>query len=208
MDALNRTQQDSFWEEFSLHLAVSLFIAGMLVVSVDFAMRNMSRKESRERSEQVSKAIWRALLDRFVPPPVSLEIEGILKSEVCRLQPRYTVRILREPYVNIPANHIVVRRELSYKLKNLTPDTIPAYPVRAQLSDTFEAVVHTREGEPVQLPGIRAVKIDGHNVRIPDSKSFVHNVTLKKMDTDDAAIQVSLGRRRTISGKLAKPRTS
>jgi hypothetical protein len=190
MDLLALKQRDSAFEELFLHLSVALFIAGMLVVSVDFAMRNMSHRETEKRTEEVSKAIWRALLNRFVPQAIAIEIEGILKSDVCRIKPRYIVRILREPYRNIPSNHVVVRRELSYWLRNLTPEDIPAYPIRAQLTASLNATVETAEGTAVQLPRMRSMQVGGAPIVIENPQEVLFNTRLEKMESDHEALAV------------------
>ncbi len=187
MSIFIREQYGTLREGLCLHLAIALFVAGLLIIAVDSIVRTITKKEFQKQTDMVSEAIWQAMLRRFVPEKVAKSLEAILRANVCRIRPQYTITFLRNPYQGVPDGKIVVRRELRYGLRNLTSERIPSFALRIQVETLEEAITVTDEsGKAVHLPGIRTVKVGDKDISFEPGKSLETAVCLHATpgDTD------------------------
>jgi hypothetical protein len=73
-------QKAEFVEGLLLHLSIAFFISGLLIIFVDASVRAMTKREFQRQTDEVSHAIWTAMLRRFVPEPIAKHLETVLKS--------------------------------------------------------------------------------------------------------------------------------
>jgi hypothetical protein len=180
-------------EDIFRHLSIAFGIAALLIIFVDSTVSNATRRDIQNYTEEVSRSVWTALFQRFVPPAISAEIENILRRDVCYIRPHYHVTLCR-PYHHIPSGKIVVQRVLHYRLLNLTRgDT--TYLIRARMvSHVEDQEVKDEKNSIIVLPRITEVKIGGHEVPITGRMTqFSESVKLPKMDSEDQAIDIVIG---------------
>jgi hypothetical protein len=164
------------------HLSIAFFVAALLILSVDSITGSMTNREFREHANSVSQNVWNAIFNRLVPAQIAAEVERLLKSDVCRIRPQYTVTFPHNAYKNVPKGYVVVRRQLYYRLLNLTGAEV-TYPVTIQvISHTPDHVVKTHDGKDITLPTICKIAINRKEVKIQDRLSFSHPVVLPRMD--------------------------
>jgi hypothetical protein len=140
-----------------------------------------------EKITQISNNVWRAIFQRLIPAQIATEVERILKSDVCRIRPQYTIILSRQGYTGIPANHIVVKRQLYYRLMNITPgDTPDSVEIQTTNTTVGEITLTGKGGNSVVLPRICEVVINGVDYAIgPEKRThFSQAITLPKMTSE------------------------
>jgi hypothetical protein len=185
------------------HLAEAFILAGVMILSVEGLTRYMAGREQIKDTQRVSQQfhmqanrvsanVWNAIFARLVPEQIATEIKRILKSDVCRIRPQYTVILTREPYENVPAGYIVVRRQLYYRLLNLTGGEV-IYPITIKvLSHTGSFNIVAKSGSRLSLPRICELKIQGSAVSLGKDicTTTTHSLLLPKMDKESEAWEV------------------
>jgi len=186
-----------FWQEFALHLAVSLLVAFTVIVSVEIYASQRKKQESREHEKNLAISVWKAIFERFIPEGVVRELEGIVKTEAIKEDCRYVLTFLR-PYLNMAEDRIVLRREARFKVRNIKNKTID-YPLRASITDEQEdCLVQDRDGKEVIVP--RHLSAVVNNVVLPLESIVTVNERNQKrnleyivsIDRDQAPIDVYL----------------
>jgi hypothetical protein len=159
------------------HLGEALLLAGIMILTAEGITRYMASKEIWEDSnalsrqiqtqaDQVSKNVWNAIFKRLVPNPVAAEVEKLLKTNICRVRPEYTVILSKSGYVDAPHGCVVIKRRLYYRLLNLRGevyDHIIRISVDHSLPDT---TLTTADGKRVTLPRICEFKVKGKDVTL------------------------------------------
>jgi len=200
---LIRAREESLNRQWYEHLAEALLLAGTMIVTAEGVTRYLSSKEIsentgkitgeiRDQAERVSQNVWNAIFQRLVPNEIATEVKKILKSDVCRIRPEYTVVLTNGNYVDIPEGYIVVKRRLYYRLLNLTGGQIETT-VPLQLYDPVgDRQLTTDAGSKVTLPRICELKVNRVTVPIPPEKrtAFEHTFNLPKMDAHSEAIEI------------------
>jgi hypothetical protein len=203
VDELLSSRKEDFNHQWPEHLAEALFLAGIMIFTVEGVTKYIASKEVWESSNELSQEIkdqadrivqnvWAAIFQRLLPPPLAAEVEKILKGDVCRIRPEYTVTLTKGGYTDVPEGFIVVRRQLYYRLKNLSgkelTTTIPLH-----LFDPLgDRKVTKQDGSTVLLPRICELKVSRTSVPISDAErtSLVHQIKLPKMDEDSDAVEI------------------
>jgi hypothetical protein len=70
--ALQSRAHASITREVFSHLAIALFVGGMLILTVDLVMRYLTRREYRRYADDIASNVWSAIFERLVPPPIPL----------------------------------------------------------------------------------------------------------------------------------------
>jgi hypothetical protein len=99
---------------------------------------------------------------------------------------------MSSPYDGLPPGHIVVKRQLYYRLVNLTGGQIN-YPVTINvLSHTGEHNLRDSNGEPLTLPRIREVSVNRVPVTLTNDQraSYSKTEALPKMDKETQAWEI------------------
>ncbi len=84
-DVLISETSHHFMQEFALHLAVSLFVAFTVIVSVEIYASLRKRDEVREHEKKLAISTWKAIFERFIPEGIVRELEGIVNPPVAIL---------------------------------------------------------------------------------------------------------------------------
>jgi hypothetical protein len=196
-----REQSTTLWEGVFLHLSIAFGVAGMLILGVEGVARyrtgrefreqlDSTRRELKEQADAVSRSVWNAIFHRFVPDEVSHEIENILKAKICRLHPRYVIKFPRDAYQNIPEDYIVVRREVHYRVTNLTSEQTE-WPFRLRVvSHTRDSTLKDHAGQDVTLPAIKSVSIGGKPIKIENPKELIRTEVLNRRGSDGDTLDV------------------
>jgi hypothetical protein len=178
-------------------------LAEIMIITVEGLTRLMASKEvwensselSREirsQADRVSENVWNAIFQRLVPRQIATEVKKILKADVCRIRPEYTVILTKAGYTDIPEGYIVVRRQLYYRLYNLTGAEIEnSIPLRLY-DPNGDRVLSTAEGRKITLPRICELKVGKVPVPISAEQrtSLVHTIKLPKMEIEADALEV------------------
>jgi len=149
--------------------------------------------ELKQQTDLVSSNVWNAIFNRLVPEEIGTEIKRILKSDVCRLRPSYTVVLSNQDYTDVPDGHVVVRRMMFYKLLNLTGGEV-TYPINFRTLNTTvgDTVLTAQDGTKVTLPRIRTVRINRNPETLPTGQvtEYTCSVSLPKMSDRAQAWEV------------------
>jgi hypothetical protein len=199
------------------HFAEALFLAGIMIIfvegpthfifgkleSIERASAEVKETEKTdklihlftEKSEQLSAATWQAIFNRMIPREIGDGIVHMLKEEVCRLRPRYTVTISNRDYVDVPDGYVVVTRKLRYGLKNISGHPLKDHPIRIQTRNTTVGVstLHDSQGVERVLPYIRSVQVHQSqttNVQAANRTGWQTMVDLPVMHEDSEAWMV------------------
>jgi hypothetical protein len=153
-----------FWQEFFLHLAVSLLVAFTVIVSVEVYASARKRAEVREHEKNLAISIWKTIFERFIPEGVVRELEGIVKTDAIKESCSYTLTFSR-PYSNLPQDCVILRRAVRFKIRNIRNKLIE-FPLRSFITDEQEDfVAYDREGRASTVP--RHIEALVNDVRLP-----------------------------------------
>ena len=84
-----------------------------------------------------------------------------------------------------------MRRELLYRLRNLTCDAIPNYEIKSKVYPRGDEVEMLDEnGSRVALPAIKEVTVDGKALSINNPEEVNEKIPLKKMASAEQAVEV------------------
>lgn len=104
--------------DIALHVAIAFLVAAILGVAWEYHAKRLTHRETNRFRELVSRDVFRALLGRIVPPLIVNEINDVLHSEIARDNCKYRI-IFKKPYPGMAPDYFVIRREVSYTVKNL-----------------------------------------------------------------------------------------
>jgi hypothetical protein len=203
VEELVHAREDYLNHQRSEHLAEALLLAGMMIVTVEGLTRYIASKEVwenssalsteiRRQADRVSENVWNAIFQRLVPTQIATEVKKVLKEDICRIRPEYTVTLTRGNYVDIPEGYIVVRRQLYYRLYNLTGGQVEnTIPLRVY-DPNGDRELTTTTGSKVKLPRICELKVNKVAVPITEAKRVAldHTVKLPKMEAESEALEV------------------
>lgn len=175
----------SFWQRLKQHLALAILITVILVVTVEWHTRAEIRREVQAYREQVGRDVWSAISGRLVQEPISREIDRILKQDVVRDECAYTLTLMC--YDGMPEDLIVIRRELTYKLHNLTHQEDYSSAVRSYIQSAVGDIQCTDpEGNSIIAPGHRKLYVRGQQISMDkclskeDKRKLEYQVELPK----------------------------
>jgi hypothetical protein len=163
-EVLASENSHSFWQEFTLHLAVSLLVAFTVIVSVEVYASQRKRQEIQEHEKDLAISVWKAIFERFIPEGVVRELEGIVKTDAIKEQCRYTLTFLR-PYVGMRDDRVILRRVSRFKIRNIRNKTIN-YTLRSTItSEKEDCTLFDHDGKEVIVP--RHLSAVVNNVPLP-----------------------------------------
>jgi hypothetical protein len=203
LEELMRSRNEYLHDQEIEHLAEALLLAGMMILTVEGLTRFIASKEVWENSnnltkeivkqaDRVSENVWKAIFQRMVPAPVAIEVEKLLRSDVCRIRPQYTLVLSRFDYTDIPEGFVVSRRQLIYRLFNLTGEPLErVLPLRVYDS-VPESELTKRDSTKVKLPRILEVSVNKAPVQINENQrtSLDYVVELPKMSSESEALEI------------------
>jgi hypothetical protein len=115
--------------EISTHVGVAFLVAGILLVTLEFNAKRLLHREVREFLDLVAKNVYKALLERIVPPEIFAEMNDLLRAKVIRRHCEYVITFAK-PTDDLPAGYFVIRRSLSFRVENLL-NISTTFPVRS-----------------------------------------------------------------------------
>jgi hypothetical protein len=145
-----------------------------------------------KQANQASLNVFHALLQQMVPETIAAEIKKILRSEICRVQTEYTIFLMKCPYEGLPKDHIVVRRELYYRIFNLTGGEI-AHSVDIEVrSYAGDHTVSKEDGTQIKYPRICQVDIQDREIPLREDQRKIYSqpITLPAMRKEKEAIAI------------------
>jgi hypothetical protein len=163
-EVLINQSTEKFWQEFFLHLAVAFVVAFTVISSVEIYSSVRRRREVREHERKLAISVWKAIFERFIPESIVNELEGIVKAEVIKEECKYTLTFCR-PYPDLVNEHIILKREVSYRLRNIRNRLVEAKVRSVISSEQPDRTVTDRSGNHVVVP--RHVRIDVDGVTLP-----------------------------------------
>jgi len=119
-------------------------------------------------------------------------MEKILKEDVCRIRPEYTLILTKGEYTDIPSGYIVVKRQLYYRLLNLKGEQIDKT-IPIQVFDPGGDRILTRpDGSKVTLPRICELNVDKVSISMSDQErvSVAHPIKLREMKNESDAVEI------------------
>jgi hypothetical protein len=170
------------WREFKhtalMELALGLFIAGVVIVTVEVhTRRHMKTAAAKERAE-LAKDVLGAVYGRLIPASISKELEGILKMSVCKASVKYVLTLTRSGFKDLPADRLVVRRVVYYRLRNLTGKDY-THTVRSVLiTPAGDSKVTDADGREIIMPRQTAFRVNNEDVHFKDRAKIEHAVMM------------------------------
>jgi len=156
-------ESHTFGQRLRQHTALALLVSVILLVTVEWHTRTQIRREVQAYRDQVGRDVWSAVSGRLVKEPIAREIDDILKSEIVRHECDYTLTFMTYP--GLPSDYIVLKREVTYKLRNLTNKQGYRFPLMSSiLSSVPDITCKDQEGNDIVLPGHRQFCEDGKQV--------------------------------------------
>lgn len=198
-----KEQGFGFWRAMAGHLAEALLLAAVMIVAVEGPTRYLSARQEENFVERISSGftdqvyeisanVWNAIFRKLVPDPIAIEVQKVLKSDICRLRPNYIITLSDGPYLGLRDDEIIVRRQLSYRLMNLTGDALE-YPLKFTVkSHTEDRPFTLPNGLPVVLPRIVEVRVRQKKCDLDDSSrlQFKETVPLPAMSSEAQSWEV------------------
>jgi hypothetical protein len=158
--------------EAMLHLSIAFVVAIVIVFTVELYSAARTRREITEYREAVAREVWTALSGRLVPPQIVDEIHGILKADAIKDDVQYVLTFLR--YEGLPPDLIVLRRNVSYTIRNVTRRKV-AHPVRSLIHSVYpDMVCRDKSGAHVTVPRHIEFKIDGQSIQLNEASKTLH----------------------------------
>ncbi|MBZ0114048.1 MAG: hypothetical protein K8J08_16410 [Thermoanaerobaculia bacterium] len=175
---------ESLSHQIAEHLAIALVVALVLMVTVeikakqrttrltqDFAER--TSKEIKEYRDSVASEVWKATCERAVPKEIVKLLDGILKYDIVKEDCQYVFTFLSYPRkaevsaVSLLSGEassgqeevLVLRRELTYHVRNLTDREVD-YSASSTILSEFPDIEALDDGAAVVIPRHLAMKID------------------------------------------------
>jgi hypothetical protein len=157
---LETVERRSFARELSGHLAIAFIVAVIIIVTVESSSASKTRREVREYRDSVAKEVWQAIFGRLVPEEITKELDSILKTTTVKENCRYVLTI-KPRYPGMPEGFLVIRREVTYTLRNITPGEI-SRPLKISIHNQYgDMAAKDDGGKPIMLPRHVDIKIDG-----------------------------------------------
>jgi hypothetical protein len=146
--------------ETCLHLSAALFIAFIVIVTVELYSRKKLRREVRRQRKLIARDVWVALFQRFVPPSVVSEVMEIVKHDVVKDKSCYSLTLTT--YEGLQDDRLVLRKDLTYSVRN-----IKGRPVDFPITSFIDSELTHQRGD-VLLP--RHVHLLVNGAKIPLDK--------------------------------------
>lgn len=157
---LEDSQEERGHRDLALHLAIALIVAIFIIITVELSTRQELKRETDLYREALGREVWSAITGRMVPPEIGREIEGILKADAVRLNVEYVLTFKR--YQELAANFVVLRRDLSYRVMNVTNSTVK-WKVRSIIESEFPRMTFRDGDKSGSVPRHISLMIDGEN---------------------------------------------
>jgi hypothetical protein len=121
LDLATSSQHTGVWHELLLHISVSLFVATILLVVVEFRARRINQAEMEEYRRALSDSVWSAVAGQIVPKEIVTEMNRMLHFKAVRRGCVYRVTLKSAPRMQGAANGewILVQRLLTYVIEKL-----------------------------------------------------------------------------------------
>lgn len=192
LDEMIHGRAVDFMHSMLEHVAEALILAGVMIAAVEGFTRYHASKEAEKGAAETARNVWSAIFERLVPEEIATEIQRILKSDICRINPRYVVTLTKGSYTDLRADRIIVKRALYYKLHNITGGETK-WPITINVvNHAGEHEVSEPGGARVTLPRICTVRIKEDELSLAhhERTSFSKTKTLPKMKSEDDAWDV------------------
>lgn len=184
---LESNQRRNFALDFASRFAEAALLAGFMIIFAESITRFLAKEHEQKTIHAISHNVWEAMFEKLVPPAIATEIKTILKSDVCRLRPTY--RIFIGEHDGLGSDEIVVKRELSYKLLNLTSAGLDFLLQIGVMSHINQKVV--LKGKEHSWPSIERVEVQGSEVPVPPGcLDLKRAVKLPVMNSEADAVEI------------------
>ncbi|HEV3457262.1 MAG TPA: hypothetical protein VHG32_11935 [Thermoanaerobaculia bacterium] len=146
--------------EACLHLSAALFIALIVIVTVELYSRKKLRREVRRQRKLIARDVWVALFQRFVPPSVVSEVMEIVKHDVVKDKSCYSLTLTT--CEGLQEDRLVLRKDLTYSVRN-----IKGRPVDFPITSYIDSELTHQQGD-ILLP--RHVHLFVNGAEVPLDK--------------------------------------
>lgn len=146
--------------ETCLHLSAALFIALIVIVTVELYSRKKLRQEVRRQRKLIARDVWVALFQRFVPPSVVSEVMEIVKHDVVKDKSCYSLTLTTCD--GLQDDRLVLRKDLTYSVRNIKGRPVD-FPITSYIDSEL-----THQREDILLP--RHVHLSVNGAEIPLDK--------------------------------------
>lgn len=160
------------------HISIAFVVSGILILAVDIHLRRQTKKEIRQYRDEIGSDVWKAVSKRLLPDEIGIEIDGILKQDVIKSDSRFTITF-KAPYKGMDDGLIILRREMSYKLQNLTYQNRFPYTIETEIIPSVPEILLTNDdGSKLTIPCHRGFMVNNDNI---DLKSVLDPDNQKKL---------------------------
>lgn len=203
---LDNAVSSTFMRDLELHAAIALGVAGLLILSVEiYTKRNLRREfgdftrslETRfsmtanaleAYQKQIAESVWSALSKRLIPRAISSEVERIIKTTVVMEDRLYTLTIGALQSSDLPPDTFILRRELSFTVRNVSGEEGYPYQFRSRIVNPVEDLTITQNGETLRLPCHRLLKVNDETIDLSnasgsDKRRIAYVIVLPKDGT-------------------------
>ena len=161
------------WRELALHLFVALVVAIVLTVVVEINARRQAKKEAQQQQALILRAVWGAILERFMPEVIVRELDGILKGQFVKEDCRYTLTIDR-PSPGMADDLCILRRETSFKARNIANKDLQ-YLLASTIQGEQQDLSVTIGEQACILPRHKALRIERREVELVEGQNLFRN---------------------------------
>ena len=207
MARLDNEASSTFMRDLELHAAIALGVAGLLVLSVELYTKRNLRREFGEFTESlntkfnatansleayqksIAESVWSALSRRLIPRAISSEVERIIKTAVVMEDRLYTLTIGALPSNALPPDTFILRRELSFTVRNVSGEEAYPYRFRSRIVNPVEDLTITDTGETLCFPRHRLLKVNDKEIDLSkacggdDQRRMEYEIQLPKDGT-------------------------
>jgi hypothetical protein len=169
------------WAGIARHLSTAFIVASVSIIGIEY---NAKRRAERELADfiseferyrtLISENVFEAVLGKIVPNEIIQEINEMLRNPFVKLSPEYIIRFFG-PYEDMSQEYCVVRRDLYFRVKNVSaePATFPVH--SAYTSD--ENLMSAKWGDrPFHLMlTVNGEEIPSETFLTRDSKLVMHH---------------------------------
>jgi hypothetical protein len=156
---LESADRRDFAREICVHLAIAFVVAVIIIVTVESSSASRTRREVRDYRDAVAREVWQAIFGRLVPQEIAKELDTIMKATVVKDDCRY-VLTLKPAYTGMKEGFLVIRREVTYTLRNITNHRM-THPINVSIHNEYEDMnAQDEDGTAITLPRHLDLKID------------------------------------------------
>jgi len=179
LDCKKNPAQHGVLGEICLHVSIAFMVAFILTLLVEYNAKLISDREARRQQSKIASNVYSAVMDRLVPPVVARELESILKKPVVKELCIYTLSFLR-PYAGLGPSYFVLRREVTFHLKNLLTHALD-YPLDSYIEKEFIESKLVSDGDRhFAVPRHIKLTVKGEEIKLRDGlnlhveKRYIH----------------------------------